>query len=144
MVVRDFHDNFGRDWFPLASPLGAPAAWPSGRVPGEPGRFFQCFKFVRYRPAFRSFESGNKSDVMEQTIFSVEAEQKRTDYALASRVTKSADHTIGCADLLHLDRCGALPRSVRSIKPFGDNAIKIATGSLKPFIRSVTISGRRR
>ena len=57
MVVRDFHDNFGRDWFPLASPLGAPAAWPSGRVTGEPGRFFQCFKFVRYRPAFRSLRS---------------------------------------------------------------------------------------
>lgn len=96
MVVRDFHGNFGRDWFPLASPLGAPAAWPSGRVPGEPGRFFQCFKFLRYRPAFRSFESGNKSDVMEQTIFSVETEQKRTDYALASRITKSRPHNRLC------------------------------------------------
>src|SRR5437870_5819354 len=37
MVVCDFHNNFGRDWFPLASPLGAPAAWSSGRVSGEPG-----------------------------------------------------------------------------------------------------------
>src|SRR5439155_18748206 len=110
----------------------------------KPGRFFQCFKFLRYRPAFRSFESGNKSDVMEQTIFSVEAEQKRTDYSLASRVTKSADHTIGCADLLHLNCCSAFAGRISRIETFGDNAIKIATGSLKPLIRSVTISGRRR
>jgi len=46
MVVRDFHDNFGRDWFPLASPLGAPAAWPPpGAFPVNPGGFFNASNF---------------------------------------------------------------------------------------------------
>src|SRR2546430_16650603 len=55
MDVRNFHDHFRRHWFPLASPLGAPAAWPPWRVYVEPGRVFRCFKFGRFLHAFHSF-----------------------------------------------------------------------------------------
>src|SRR5436190_14453377 len=78
---------------------------------------------------------------MEQAVVSVEAEQKRTDDALASRVTKSADHTIGCADLLHLNCCSAFTGRISSIEVFGDNAIKIAAGLLEPFVRNRDLDG---
>ncbi len=71
---------------------------------------------------------------MKQAIVTVKPEQKRTDEARATRVTKSANDAIGRADLLYLDCCGALTRSVGSIETFRDNAVKIAAGFLNHWV----------
>src|SRR4051794_40314332 len=93
--------------------------------------------------AFRSFKSGDKSDMVQQTVIAVKAEQKRTDYSLAGRVTKSANYAIGCADLFYFHRRGAFTRSVRGIEAFCDDAIQVAACFCEPTGRNAVISRGR-
>src|SRR5438445_62726 len=81
---------------------------------------------------------------MEQTIFSIQSEQKRTDHARATRVTKSAHDAVGRANLLYLHRCRALARSICSVETFRDDTVQIASGFSKPIARNSVISSRRR
>ena len=82
--------------------------------------------------------------MVKQAIFSIKSEQKRTDDTRAPCIAKSANNAISCADLLDLDDCAAFAGSVRRVKTFRDDAIKIATGFLKPFAGSPVICRCRR
>jgi len=46
MVVGNFHNCFGSDWFPFASTIGAPAAGPPGALPVNPGGFLSASNFL--------------------------------------------------------------------------------------------------
>src|SRR5436190_18489743 len=81
---------------------------------------------------------------MQQTVVAVKSQQKRTDHALASGVTKATYNTISCADLFYLHRSGAFARSVWSVQAFRDDAVKIAARFPKPIARNLVISRCRR
>ena len=82
--------------------------------------------------------------MMEQLVVSVQAEQKRTYYALALGVTKSTNDTISGSDLLHLNCRGAFTGSIRSVQTLRDDAVKVAAGSFEPFVGKAEISRRWR
>src|SRR5436309_10194242 len=81
---------------------------------------------------------------MQQAVLAVESEQKRTDHAFPSRITKSADNTVGCADSFYFHRRGAFSRSIRSVQTFCDDAIKIASSFSEPIGRNTVFSRCRR
>src|SRR4029453_2404771 len=144
MVVGSFNDDSWSDWFPFARAICTPTTRPPGPATGESRWFLQRFKFLCQRPTFRCFERRGKSHVMQQTIFSVKPEQKRTNQACAPRITESANNAISRADLLYLNRCSAFTRSVRSVESFRDDSIKVAADFFKPPAGSPVISCRRR
>src|SRR5438093_12137189 len=144
MVVGNFHDNFRINWFPFACAIRAPTAGSSGRVAGESGWFLQRFEFFCELPAFRCLERRGESDVMEQPVVSIQAEQKRTYYALALGVTKSTNDTISGPDLLYLNCRGAFTGSIPSVQTLRDDAVKVAAGSFEPFVGKAEISRRWR
>ena len=82
--------------------------------------------------------------MMEQPVVSIQAEQKRTYYALALGVTKSTNDTISGSDLLHLNCRGAFTGSIRSVQTLRDDAVKVAAGSFEPFVGKAEISRRWR
>ena len=47
MVVGNFHNCFGSDWFPFASAIGAPAAGSAGRIASKSRWFPERFEFPR-------------------------------------------------------------------------------------------------
>ena len=80
---------------------------------------------------------------MQQTVFAVKSEKKRTDYVFAGGVTKATYNTIGSADLFYLYRCSAFARRVRRVEMFSNNAVKIASGFAEPIVRNMVISRGR-
>src|SRR5204862_7096794 len=81
---------------------------------------------------------------MEQLVVSVQAEQKRTYYALALGVTKSTNDTISGSDLLHLNSRGAFTGSILSVQKLRDDADKLSAGSFEPFFCKAESSRRWR
>src|SRR5207249_11098211 len=71
---------------------------------------------------------------MEQPVVSIQAEQKRTYYALALGVTKSTNDTISGPDLLYVNCRGALTGSIPSVQTLRDDAVTVASGSFEPFV----------
>src|SRR5947207_4218657 len=80
---------------------------------------------------------------MQQTVVAVKSQQKGTDHALASGVTKATYNTISCADLFYLHRSGAFAGSVLGVETFRDYTIKVASGFSKPIACNPVISSGR-
>ena len=81
---------------------------------------------------------------MEQSIFTIKSQQKRTDHARGACVTKSTNDAIGCADLLYLNHGCAFATGIGSVPLFRDNPVKIRSGFFKPLTGRLAISRRRR
>ena len=65
---------------------------------------------------------------MEQSVVAVKSEQKGTDHARASRVTKATYDAISGSHSFHLYGCSAFSRRVGSVEAFSKDAVKIAPG----------------
>src|SRR6266849_4879768 len=102
MIVSNFDNDFWVDWFPFAAAFRAPATRSAGCIAGKTRRFAQSFEFSRQLPAIARFEGRGETDMMKQTIASVETEEERSDDTSAGRITKSAYDTISAANLFHL------------------------------------------
>src|ERR1700680_3771831 len=81
---------------------------------------------------------------MKQLVIIVKPEQKRTDDTRASRVTESANHTIGAANLFHLYHGCALAGCVRRVQLLRDDAVEVATHLVEPLLGRTKIGGGRR
>src|SRR5438477_8118893 len=76
MIVGDFHDYLRIDRFPFAGSFRAPAARAAGGVASESGLLFERFKFLCERTPFAGFERRSETDVMQQTVIIVQAEEQ--------------------------------------------------------------------
>lgn len=135
VVVGDFDDNFGFDWSPLGRSLTRPAARSAGNIAGEAMIACDCFESIRQGHLLLRFDCGSEADVVQQTVFIIEAQQKRPyDVATAREalpIAKASDHTVGRAQSLDLLHALTVATLVGNIEAFGDDAIAAAASRSK-------------
>src|SRR5690348_4906571 len=102
VIVLHLDDELRRERLPLARPLGAPPAGPTGRLAGEAGRLDQLLELLRDRRLLVVGDVAREAHVMQQAAFIIEAEQERADDLALRRVAESADDALRGAHGLHL------------------------------------------
>src|SRR6185437_14362061 len=123
VIVRDFHDQLGRERIPFPAPLGAPPAWPTGRAAGETRRLDHLLETLGERRPLASRNVRREAHVMQQAVI-VQAQQQRAHHLLLGAVPESADDAIGRARLLDLDHSVAIAALVWQIDSLGDDAVE--------------------
>src|SRR5688572_30742884 len=126
VVVLYLYDELRLERFPLGRPLGAPPAWPAGRLAREARRADELLQFRHERFALRIGERRCESDVLEQSILVVQTEQHRADHSRLAGVAEPADYAIGRAHTLDLLHSRALARAIRQVHPLGDDSVEPA------------------
>src|SRR5688572_23774769 len=132
MIVGNLHDYLRIDRLPFAAPFRAPAAGTTRRIPGEARFLLQRFEFFGQRGSVACLEGRGETDVMQEAIVVVEAEQQRADYFRIGAVAKTSHHAIGCPDLLYLDHRRAFAGRVGRLDLFRNHAVEIATHLVEP------------
>jgi hypothetical protein len=133
VVVLDFDDQLGDEGLELAGALGAPAAGTTGAAAGEAGGLAEGFQLPRERAALGGGDRRCETDVVEQAVVAIEAEEERADQFGIRAVTETADDAIGGAEILDLlHGAGALAGFVGSVEVLGDDAVQAAAHGAEP------------
>src|SRR5262245_47312938 len=88
MIVADLDDELGLEWLPFGRAPRGPSARAARRLAGETRRLDQPLELLGQRLAFRRLDVRREADVMEQSLFVVEAEQQPADQLRAFLITE--------------------------------------------------------
>src|SRR4051794_34312123 len=95
MVVLHLDDELGRERLEFAGALGAPATGAAGRPAGEAGGLAQGFETFGELAALGGGDRRRETDMVQQSVVAVQAEQQGTGDAALRRIAEAAHDAIG-------------------------------------------------
>src|SRR5262249_44543453 len=124
VIVANFHHELRLYRHPFARALGRPATRAAGRIAGKTSVHAELLEFGRERRLFLALDGRGETDMMQQALLVVEAEQQRADDILSFIVPEATDHAVGAAVVLDFLHAGAVARAIFDIAPFRDDTVE--------------------